>query len=196
MKHHHAAKKASLSILSLSLFWGGMGVGTLPPYATEVRSIDSYGVIENLQVSSSLAGITLSFTLPVDGITYTVYKGERPDLMEKIGTTQSGEYTDHAGLNQMAFYQIQAEANGTHYESAIVRNETATGMDSLQNALIFQDLSEVTFDGNTCVTFTPEEMDQIRNLTKGTILIQHTGCRNRSYPGSVYGQTLQHCDRR
>lgn len=186
MKHHHAAKKASLSILSLSLFWGGMGVGTLPPYATEVRSIDSYGVIENLQVSSSLAGITLSFTLPVDGITYTVYKGERPDLMEKIGTTQSGEYTDHAGLNQMAFYQIQAEANGTHYESAIVRNETATGMDSLQNALIFQDLSEVTFDGNTCVTFTPEEMDQIRNLTKGTILIHHTPAAGTDHTQALF----------
>ena len=51
MKHHHAAKKASLSILSLSLFWGGMGVGS-----SDLACAAMVGIPAGVRSGDGLAG--------------------------------------------------------------------------------------------------------------------------------------------
>lgn len=145
-------------------------VKALSKEQANIQEIDNLNpVIET--IIPKYASIKIDFT-PVEGTsTYDIFRCETENgEFEKIGSTDISSYVDKTGIDMIYYYQIR-----NHEEtqiSNVMANEEPTGIKAMKDsAVLFQDTSEMIFDGNTLLDVS-DQAAYVNALHKGSVVFR------------------------
>lgn len=164
---------------------------------TDAEAIEISGIQapEITSVVPKYSSITVNFSGNEEDGSYDIYRSESENgPFEKIGSSNTGSYTDQTGAGKTYFYQVMTQDGLATSDS--VSNKKATGIESMkENAVLYKDVKDVVFDGNTVVDVS-EKASEIGGLNKGSIMIRfkttdHPGQHAAMFVGKTKGETVQ-----
>lgn len=110
------------------------------------------------------------------GATYSIYRAESEGELssaEAISTGITvGSYSDPVGDGAWPWYRIDTLSEGKTVSGTPFRAEQETGFEALQESAIINEVfTDTVFDGSRVVDLT-SKLDQVKNLTAGSVVIQ------------------------
>ncbi len=145
---------------------------------TQTFTVHSASAPEPGTAKAGYARVTLTWPGEETGL-YTIYRAETEEGLataEALATvTDVKLYHDETGTGAGPYwYRVDTQSGGQVYPGVAFQADYATGVEALKaNAAFYKEYGDVNFDGNTVQALTAEELGKVKDLAKGSILIQY-----------------------
>lgn len=141
---------------------------------------NSEETIHGLSVVPGYATSMIRFTAQ-PGVTYQIQRSSNKSygyttVGEVTPATESGEFQDPVGTGKKYYYRVTA--NDQQDVSAVVTASSLTGRQAFeQNAEVYRNLSDVTFDGSSVVDLS-EYASVLQTMDEGSLIVQFKADQN------------------